>query len=113
MKPDMKAAIEDLPKEGFQQIRPKKKFDNQYFSKKEMKLLDDISFIFKDANADDMVEITHLKNEPWERTLKEKGEFQKIDYMLAVDSEIASMSYEEAKERMEERTEMIKIFGAA
>ena len=42
MKPDMKNAIEDLPVEGFQQIKPKKKFEDKYFSKKEIKLLKDI-----------------------------------------------------------------------
>lgn len=112
MKPDMKAAIHDLPEEGFQQIKPKKRFDPQYFSKKEMKLLDELSFIFNDAKADAMVESTHLKNEPWDRTLKEKGEFQKIDYMLAIDSEVVSLPYDEARERLEERSEMMKIFGA-
>ena len=59
-----------------------------------------------------MIESTHLKNEPWDRTLKEKGEFQKIDYMLAIDSEIVSLTYDEARERMEERLEMFRIFGA-
>lgn len=112
MNTDLKKAIQDLPKEGFQKICPKKKFDPQYFSGREMKLLKETAFIFKDAKADEMVESTHLKNEPWDRTLKEKGEFQKIDYMLAIDSEIASLPYDEAMERMEERSEMIKIFGA-
>lgn len=111
MQPDMKAAIQELPEEGFQKIRPKKRFDDQYFSKKEMQLFEDISFIFQDAKADDMVESTHLQNEPWDRTLKQKGEFKKIDYMLAVDSDIVSLPYEEAKERMQERSEMHKIFG--
>jgi hypothetical protein len=112
MKPDMRASIHDLPAgEGFQQIQPKKKFDSQYFSKKEIKLLEDLAFIFEDAKADTMVESTHLKNEPWDRTLKEKGEFKKIDYMLAIDSDIVSMQYDEAKERLEERSEMHKIFG--
>jgi uncharacterized phage-associated protein len=112
MKPDMKNAIEDLPVEGFQQIKPKKKFEDKYFSKKEIKLLKDISFIFQDAKADDMVESTHLKNEPWDRTLKEKGEFQKIDYMLSIDSELVSLSYNEARDRMEEISEVHKLFGA-
>jgi len=111
MSPDLKAAIHNLPKEGFQKIQPKKRFDDQYFSKKEMKLLEEISFIFADAKADDMVESTHLKNEPWDLTLHQKGEFQKIDYMLAIDSEIVSLPYEEAKDRMQERSEMNKIFG--
>lgn len=113
MDSDLKAAIHDLPQEGFQKIRPKKKFDPKYFSNQEMNLLKDLAFIFKDAKADDMIESTHLKNEPWDRTLKEKGEFKKIDYMLAIDSEIVSLPYNEAKERMEERLEMLKIFGAA
>lgn len=112
MKPDMENAIEDLPVEGFQQIKPKKKFEEKYFSKKEIKLLKDISFIFQYAKADDMVESTHLKNEPWDRTLKEKGEFQKIDYMLSIDSEVVSLSYNEARDRMEEISEVHKLFGA-
>lgn len=112
MKPDMKSAINDLPADGFQQIRSKKKFDDRYFSKKELDLLKNISFIFKDAQAEAMVESTHLKNKPWDSTLKEKGEFKKIDYMLAIDSEIVSLPYNEARERMEERSEMFRVFGA-
>ena len=111
MQPDMKAAIHDLPEEGFQKIRPKKQFEDQFFSEKEIKLLEEISFIFNDAKAEDMVESTHLKNEPWDRTFKQKGEFKKIDYMLAIDSEIVSLPYEEAKDRAKERSEMYKIFG--
>jgi uncharacterized phage-associated protein len=111
MNPDLRAAIHKLAEEGFQKIRPKKRFDDQYFTKKEMELLEQISFIFEDAKADDMVESTHLENEPWDQTLKQKGEFKKIDYMLAVDSDIVSLPYEEAKERMQERSEMHKIFG--
>jgi uncharacterized phage-associated protein len=113
MKPDMKNAIKKLsPEEEFQQVIPKKKFNADYFSTKEVACLEKVSFVFKEAKADTMVESTHLKNEPWDRTLKEKGEFQKIDYMLAIDSEVVSLPYDEAKKRMEERAEMIKIFGA-
>ena len=96
-----------VPKELF------KEFDRKYFSNKEMKLLEEISFIFKDAQADTMVESTHFKNEPWDRTLKEKGELKKIDYMLAIDSDVVSLPYDEAMERMKERSEMLKIFGVA
>jgi uncharacterized phage-associated protein len=113
MKLDMSDSIHELePGEAFQQIRPKKRFDSQYFSNKETKLLKDLVFIFEDAKTDTMVESTHLKNEPWDRTLKEKGEFKKIDYMLAIDSDIVSILYNEAKDRVQERSEMYKIFGA-
>lgn len=113
MRPDLKAAIHDLPDGEFKKIQPKKcfRFNDQFFSKKEMTLLEQISFIFQDAKADDMVESTHLKNEPWDRTLKQKGELEKIDYILALDSEIISLPHKEAKDRMQERSEMYKIFG--
>lgn len=113
MSPDLKSAIHDLPggKETFQKIRPKKDFNQDYFSQNEMKLLDDIAFIFCDAKAEDMVEASHLRNEPWDRTLREKGLSKKIDYMLALDSDLISISPEKAKERVEERQEMYEIFG--
>ena len=112
LKLDMKMAIHDLPKEeGFQPIRPKKKFDDQYFSPKELKIMEDVAFIFQDAKADAMVESTHLKNEPWEKTLKQCGEYKKIDYLLSLDSDLASLPYEEARDRLEEISEMKKIFG--
>ena len=113
MKPDMRASIDVLPGgNGFQQIRAKKPFDSQYFSRNEMDLLKDIAFIFADTKADTMVESTHLRNEPWDKTLREKGEFEKIDYMLAVDSDLVSMPYEELEERAHERSEVYKVFGA-
>ncbi len=112
MNEDLKQFIHDLSKEGFQQIRPKRAFDNQIFSYRELKVLEDLSYIFKESKADAMIESTHLRNEPWDKTLKEKGEFQKIDYMLALDSDVVSLPQNEAKEQVEERSEMYKIFGA-
>jgi uncharacterized phage-associated protein len=113
MKPDLKTSIQELPTgKEFQQINPIKPFNADYFSKKEIELLETISFIFEDAKADLMIEATHLKNKPWDRTLKEKGECQKIDYMLAVDSDMASLPFNEVKERMKEISEMHELFGA-
>jgi hypothetical protein len=33
--------------------------------------------------------------------------------MLAIDSDVVSLPYDEARERMKERAEMLKIFGEA
>jgi uncharacterized phage-associated protein len=111
MKPDLAKAIAILPQEKFQQICAKQKFDDQYFTTRQMKLLKLISEIFAEAKADHMVEATHLKNHPWDKTLKQKGEYQKIDYMLAIDGEKNSLLHDEAQEIMEEIDEMYKIFG--
>jgi uncharacterized phage-associated protein len=110
---DLVKAIHDLPFEGFQKIRPKKSFEKDWFSPRELRILEELAFIFKDADSDQMIESTHLKNEPWDKTIKEKGMFHPIDYLLAVDDKEKSLSYEEAKDRMEERREMFKIFGVA
>ena len=73
--------------------------------------MEDVAFIFQDAKADAMVESTHLKNEPWEKTLKQCGKYKKIDYLFSLDSDLASLPYEEARDRLEEISEMKKIFG--
>lgn len=111
MKSDLKAAISIVPSENFQKIVSKKDFSDEFFSNREKKLLKDVSGIFKYARADDIVEVSHLENKPWHKTLKEKGQYQKIDYLLAVDSIKDSLPYDEAKERMEEITETRRVLG--
>jgi len=114
MTPDMEKSIKitEFEDSHFLKFSAKKKFDPEYFSERELKILDDLSFIFKDAKAEDMVEITHLKDKPWDKTLKEKGPLHKINYMLAVDECDDSISKEQAKEISEEIVEVHKIFGA-
>ncbi|MBU1182647.1 MAG: SocA family protein [Proteobacteria bacterium] len=111
MKPDLAAAVKIVTKDQFQLIVPKKKFDSLYFSKREKKLIDKAVEIFKTAKAEDMVESTHILNSPWSKTLKEKGEFQHIDYFLAIDAYPESISYDEALNRVREREEMYLNFG--
>ena len=57
-----------------------------------------------------MTEITHLKNEPWHRTLKTKGEKAKIDFLLSLDKD-AKIENDLAQERLNLSTEMKQIFG--
>ena len=112
MQPDMAEAIKVAPIDKFQKIVAKKRFNDEFFTPRETRILESVSFIFKDARAEDMVEISHLPNAPWEKTLKEKGEWQKIDYLLALDDTTRSLSIDEAKEIMEEIAETHRIFGA-
>jgi uncharacterized phage-associated protein len=84
-------------------IKCRVKFDKDVFSRRELKLLEQIAFIFKEARAEDIVEASHLPNHPWDKTLKLKGEKAEIDYMLALDSQTGSISLEEAKERIHDR----------
>jgi uncharacterized phage-associated protein len=80
------------------------------FSERELRILENVSYIYNEANADDMIEITHLKNQPWDITIKSKGEKAKIDFILALDSE-ALIDEDLAKERIKLSQEMNQLFG--
>ncbi|MEK6646997.1 MAG: Panacea domain-containing protein [Candidatus Firestonebacteria bacterium] len=87
----------------FQKLKARKDFDSKYFSDREFKLLKNIAYIYKDARADDMVKLSHLPFAPWDMTIKAKGEKQKIDYMLALESFKSSLPKEEVEERIADR----------
>jgi len=61
---DLKKAIAIQPIDHFQKIVPKKKFDGKHFTARETRLLEQVAFVFKQADADQMKEASHLKNEP-------------------------------------------------
>jgi uncharacterized phage-associated protein len=77
----------------------KKPANMKHFTKREMKIIEDTAFIFKEAFAKDMVECTHLPNEPWSTTLKNKGKSAEIDYVLALDNTKESISQKEYEQR--------------
>jgi uncharacterized phage-associated protein len=56
MKADLKDAISLASTEDFQKIVPRKKFNEDYFTNREKKLLKDLSDVFRDAKAEEMVE---------------------------------------------------------
>lgn len=111
MKPDMAKKIAIKPIERFQKIIAKKPFDKNVFTPRQLKLLEEISFTFKEAKAEDMTEVTHLPNEPWHKTIKNKGKRAKIDYLLAIDGSEKCLDKDEACEIMNEVSEMHNIFG--
>lgn len=61
--------------------------DLSCFTPYERKMLEEIAFIFKEADAETMTEASHLKNQPWYKTKTTKGMFQPIDFELALDEE--------------------------
>jgi uncharacterized phage-associated protein len=111
MKSDLENAVKVVTKNQFQQIIPKKNFNLTYFTRREKRLLNKVAEIFKTTKAEDMIESTHMKNMPWYKTLKEKGEYQHIDYFLSIDDSPDSISAEDALDRVTERKEMYDNFG--
>lgn len=106
--PDLRKLVTVQKIGDFHQITPlaKQKPDMDYFSPREARLLEEISIIFKDTKANEISDISHLPNHPWDKTLKNKGEQQKIDYFLALDDTKESLPHDIAVERHIERLEI-------
>lgn len=102
--------IPDTSDKSFTNLKAKKKFDDKYFTKREIQLLEKISYIFEEALAEQMVETSHLPNHPWDKTIQSKGEKAKINYFLALDKAADSLSLEEATERVKDREAIRKAF---
>ena len=95
----------------FAKIVPRRKYDGRFFSKRERRILENLAEIYRDATANDMVEITHLKNSPWDRTLKQQGENAVIDYMMALDGGPSQLDEEEIRARLDEDKEEKRLMG--
>jgi len=102
----------DKNDKSFVEIKTKKKFDDKYFTKRELRILENVAFIFKDAKAEDIMEASHLPNQPWDMTIRTKGEKEKIAYELALDSSENSLSLEEVLERIRDKEIIKKAFNA-
>ena len=115
-KKDLKSLVTIKDTGDFQHISPEKgkNPDLDFFSPRELKLLKDISFIFRDVQAQEISDIAHLPNEPWNTTKSTKGMLELIDYALAIDSKSAQkLPVDIAKQRHRERQEMLRNFGVA
>lgn len=94
------------------QFKPKQKFNNSFFTKREMRIMEELAEIFLEAQANDMIEATHLKGQPWDVTFKKKGEKSEIDYRLALDgSDEKELSKEELEIRLQEMDEVKRVLG--
>jgi uncharacterized phage-associated protein len=96
--------------DGIFRMKPRCKFDPFFFTRRELRLMEQIAYIFRDAKADNMIEVTHLPNMPWDKTIKTKGEYNKIDYFLALDNTQESLSIDEAMGRINEMREIENLF---
>lgn len=111
--PDLREKI-DFPSsvlnDSFLKLTPRSEFDEKYFTKRELRIMKEVSIFFKDTDAENISGYSHLKGHPWQITIETIGKNQEIDYMLALDDEKDSISKEETLERIYEREELERIF---
>ena len=90
-------------------FRAKAKPNLTVFSPREQEILEMLVFMFKDVDAKGISDISHFKNHPWDKTIKQHGKLAKIEYSLALDGE-ALVSADHAQDTTNERQEMLKNF---
>lgn len=72
----------------FTNFKPKTDFDATHFTRRELRLLEDIASRYDMCNAQEMVYWTHIEKEPWHRVWEiENRRFEKIPYEYILDEE--------------------------
>ena len=91
-----------------QKLVPRKEFDPQNFSKREIRLLQGIVEKYKHSRADDMVDVTHEKGSPWDEVYEvEKRPLQLIPYeYIFKNQEMPG----EVEEKIREHKEMLQNY---
>jgi uncharacterized phage-associated protein len=92
------------------EIRALEKPDLSVFTPREIEILDELAFVYKEATASDMSEVTHLSKQPWDITMREKGKNQPIDYLVSIGEESA-VSLGDAADSLKEHFEVVRNFG--
>jgi len=106
-KPDMIKSIEFDTNQGQRlDITPLVEFDKSNFTKREFKLLEKLCKEYKTALAGDMIEATHVPNEPWDKVFKAsnfKNEIIPYDLALGDNTEV--------KELANEHKELVRVLS--
>ena len=90
--------------EEYFRLMPKKRFEDKYFTDREIEILEKIVCMYKEALSKDISKISHDRELPWHKTVKEKGMWQEIDYSLSLNE--SSPSKEVIAAAQEERDEL-------
>ena len=87
-------------------ITPLRKLDGQHLTRRAKGILEELAFIFQEVKADKIVENSHLRGQPWEKTKREKGLNQRIDPRLSLDGfSDQELDKDELAARLEEMRE--------
>jgi uncharacterized phage-associated protein len=89
--------------------RPGIQVDFSIFTPREKSILEKLAFIYQDATAKTMSDISHENDKPWEITKRTKGINAEIDYLLALDAD-SPIDREEAEENLRDHLSILKNF---
>lgn len=86
---DLEQAVDIIPEEYYGHkrflVKPKQPFDSEIFSRRELKLLNQLAEEYRFENATDMVDVTHAENSAWDKIWNNgKGAWNKIPYEISL-----------------------------
>lgn len=103
----------EFTKDNVVRFVPQITFDESLFSKREMRIMENLIFLYKNVIAKDMTEASHDKKSPWYRVFKkEKKPQQLIPYEYILDNSSESISKDFAKELANDDKEMEQAFDS-
>ena len=89
-------------------VHPLAPFNAELFSRRELRLLNKLAEEFRDTEAEEMVEATHLENSPWDKVWsKEERKQAQIPYAYALRAQEA----EEVQRLVADREEILRVFS--
>ena len=108
----LKNIAPEIQNEKALKFSPKTRLNKEVFSEREIKIMEEIIEIYKDAKADVMTTASHEAGNPWHQVYKKEGSEQGlIPYLYALDDSSESITKEEAIEIQNDNEEMKKNFG--
>jgi uncharacterized phage-associated protein len=87
------------------------RFDDYFFSPREKKILENVSFIFMGVPASKIIDATHMPGTPWETVVKTQGEGSAIPYALALKG-CSQEDIDAIREEQQDRQAIERIYGA-
>jgi uncharacterized phage-associated protein len=91
-------------------VRALAAIDESLFSKRELRIMRSLAEEYRDTLAENIIEATHLENQPWHKIYVEEGKRQQvIPYELALRKQEA----EEMLQVVGERVALVKHFGGS
>ena len=103
----------EFTKDNVVRFVPKVTFDESLFSKREMRIMNQLIFLYKDVLAKNMTKAIHDRKGPWYKVFtKENKPQQLIPYEYILDNSPESISKDFAKELANDDKEMEQNFDS-
>lgn len=112
--PDMTATMAVVVADDFDRLdlTPRHPFNSSAFSRRELRTMERLAEVYRDAIGENMIDVTHVRGSPWHQVYVGEGNRQApIPYSLALDDRPDSITKEQAEEielEARERAALVK-----